>query len=109
MPLYPQSAMSWGAHPTPSTSVVFAFGLAFESFKECGGALDFAAKYAHDNTLCTTTFNNLQNDAWAPLCKILSLSLHLTITHHASIMKCTNAQLSAKKYVHLLHKLHYVK
>lgn len=59
--------------------------------------------------MCTTTFSNFQNDAWAPLCKKMLLNLHPTITHHASIMKCTNVQLLAKKYVHLLHKLHWVK
>jgi hypothetical protein len=39
----------------------------------------------------------------------MSLNMHPIITHHASIMKWTNVQLSAKKYVHLLHKLHWVK
>jgi hypothetical protein len=95
--------------PTPFAFIFFTFGHAFQSFKEYGGASDFATKYAHNSTLCTTTFNNLQNDAWAPLCKMLSLSRHPTITHHASIMICTNVQLLVRKYVHLLHKLHYVK
>jgi hypothetical protein len=39
MPLYPRSATSWGTYLNFFFFHYFIFGLAFESFKERGGAL----------------------------------------------------------------------